>query len=123
MQLGPMILLHFRRSPNHVRQIVDCTINCVYDHNQGLLVVITHTNRSRCGRAADSLRRPRRAPFQLAQQLRRGGIMPSTESAALKAHYRSITDRLAANPEMGLAAMRSIFEELAVQAAEPEDVT
>ncbi|PYE15987.1 acetyl esterase/lipase [Williamsia limnetica] len=49
--------------------------------------------------------------------------MPSTESAALKAHYRSITDRLAANPEMGLAAMRSIFEELAVQAAEPEDVT
>lgn len=49
--------------------------------------------------------------------------MPSTESAALKAHYQSITDRLTTNPEMGLVAMRSIFEELAVQTAEPEDVT
>ena len=49
--------------------------------------------------------------------------MSSAESDALKAHFQSITDRMAANPEMGLVAMRSIFEELATRAKEPEDVT
>jgi monoterpene epsilon-lactone hydrolase len=49
--------------------------------------------------------------------------MSSAESEVLKAHFQSITERLAANPEMSLTAMRSIFEELAVNAKEPEDVT
>ncbi len=49
--------------------------------------------------------------------------MASTESAAQKSHYQSITDRMAADPGMDLAALRSIFEELADLAAEPEDVT
>ena len=49
--------------------------------------------------------------------------MPSAESEALRTLYQSITDRMAANPEMDLVALRSIFEELATMAKEPEDVT
>lgn len=49
--------------------------------------------------------------------------MPSAESDALRAHYQTITDRLAENPSMGLPAMRSIFEELAGLSREPEGVS
>ena len=49
--------------------------------------------------------------------------MPSTESESLRTHFQSMSDRLAANPEMDLPTLRAMLEELAVQAAEPTDVT
>lgn len=49
--------------------------------------------------------------------------MPSTESDALRAHYQSMTDRMAADPGMDLVTLRSMFEELADRAKEPEGVT
>ena len=49
--------------------------------------------------------------------------MPSTESDALREHFRSMNDRLAANPDMDLLTLRSMTEELADRAREPEDVT
>ncbi len=49
--------------------------------------------------------------------------MPSTESDALRAHFQSMADRMAADPNMGLVALRSMFEELADRAREPEGVT
>ena len=49
--------------------------------------------------------------------------MPSTESDALRAHFQSMSDRMAANPEMDLVTLRSMLEELGLRAAEPTDVT
>lgn len=49
--------------------------------------------------------------------------MASVESQPLKALYESIIGRMAANPDMDLLTMRSMFEELATMAQEPEDVT
>lgn len=48
--------------------------------------------------------------------------MPSTESDALRSHFQSMSDRVAANPEMDLVTLRSMMEELADRASEPEDV-
>jgi len=49
--------------------------------------------------------------------------MPSTEAESLRTHFQSMADRLAANPEMDLPTLRAMLEELALQAAEPTDVT
>jgi monoterpene epsilon-lactone hydrolase len=49
--------------------------------------------------------------------------MPSTESDALREHFQSMSDRMAANPEMDLVTLRSMLEELGGRAAEPTDVT
>ncbi len=49
--------------------------------------------------------------------------MASAESAVLKGLYESIIGRMAASPDMDLITMRSMFEELATMAREPEDVT
>jgi epsilon-lactone hydrolase len=49
--------------------------------------------------------------------------MPSSESDALRTHFQSMTDRMAANPEMDLTTLRSMLEELGARAAEPTDVT
>jgi acetyl esterase/lipase len=49
--------------------------------------------------------------------------MASADFDALRAHYQSMTDRMAANPEMDLAALRSMLEELATRAKEPEGVS
>jgi monoterpene epsilon-lactone hydrolase len=49
--------------------------------------------------------------------------MPSTESDALRAHFQSMADRTAANPEMDLSTLRGILEELHQRAAEPTGVT
>lgn len=49
--------------------------------------------------------------------------MPSTESDALRAHFQSMTDRMAANPEMDLVTLRSMLEELGARAGEPEGVS
>lgn len=49
--------------------------------------------------------------------------MPSTQSDALRAHFQSMNDRSAANPNMDLLTLRSMMEELADRAREPEDVT
>jgi monoterpene epsilon-lactone hydrolase len=51
------------------------------------------------------------------------GTMPSTESDALRDHFQSMSDRMAANPEMELRTLRSMLEELADRAAEPTQVT
>lgn len=48
--------------------------------------------------------------------------MPSTESDALRAHFQSMTDRMAANPDMDLVTLRSMLEELSARASEPEGV-
>ena len=49
--------------------------------------------------------------------------MPSTQSDALRDHFQSMSDRMAANPEMELRTLRSMLEELADRAAEPTHVT
>lgn len=49
--------------------------------------------------------------------------MPSTESDALRVHYQSMSARMAANPNMELVSLRSMFDEVACRSAEPEDVT
>lgn len=49
--------------------------------------------------------------------------MPSTESEALRDHFQSMSDRMAANPEMDLTTLRSMLEELSARAAEPTNVT
>lgn len=49
--------------------------------------------------------------------------MPSTESDALRAHFQSMADRTAANPEMDLTTLRGILEELHQRTAEPTGVT
>ena len=49
--------------------------------------------------------------------------MPSTESAALKKHFQSMTDRMTANPTMDLLTLRTMLEELHERAAEPTGVT
>lgn len=49
--------------------------------------------------------------------------MPSTQSDALRAHFQSMTDRMAADPEMGVDTLRSMLEEVSARAREPEDVT
>lgn len=49
--------------------------------------------------------------------------MPSAQSDALRAAFQSMTDRLAANPEMDLPALREMLEALSVCAGEPTDVT
>lgn len=49
--------------------------------------------------------------------------MPSPQSDALRAHFQSISDRIAANPAMDLMTLRGLFEELTERTAEPEDVT
>ena len=49
--------------------------------------------------------------------------MPTKESDALRALYASWAERLHANPEMGLDAMRDIFEAWHLPTAEPEGVT
>jgi len=48
---------------------------------------------------------------------------PSAESAALAALYSSWVERMAANPEMDLPAMRSMFEEWHLPTAEPVGVS
>ena len=49
--------------------------------------------------------------------------MPSADFDALRDHYQSMSDRMAANPEMDLVALRSMLEELATRAKEPEGVS
>jgi acetyl esterase/lipase len=49
--------------------------------------------------------------------------MPSTQSDALRALYQSMSDRMAANPDMDLVTMRSMLEEVAALTSEPENVT
>lgn len=49
--------------------------------------------------------------------------MPSKESDALRAHFQSMTDRMAANPQMDLVTLRATLEELHERAAEPTGVT
>ncbi|MBI3225441.1 MAG: alpha/beta hydrolase [Mycolicibacterium cosmeticum] len=49
--------------------------------------------------------------------------MASVESGLLKALYESIVGRMAADPDMDLVTLRSMFEELGSLAKEPEDVT
>lgn len=49
--------------------------------------------------------------------------MASTESDYLRALYQSWSDRIAANPEMGMEAMRDIFEEWHLPTREPEGVS
>ena len=49
--------------------------------------------------------------------------VPSTESDALRAHFQSMSDRLAANPGMDLLALRAMMNELGDRGAEPENVT
>ncbi|HEY2206279.1 MAG TPA: alpha/beta hydrolase [Pseudonocardia sp.] len=49
--------------------------------------------------------------------------MASTESDALRDHFRSMTERMAAQPDMDLTTLRSMLEELHVRAAEPTGVT
>jgi acetyl esterase/lipase len=49
--------------------------------------------------------------------------VPSKESDALRAHFQSMTDRMAANPEMDLVTLRGTLEELHERAAEPTGVT
>ncbi|MET1072916.1 MAG: alpha/beta hydrolase [Umezawaea sp.] len=49
--------------------------------------------------------------------------MPSTRSDALHDLLTSMTERTAANPEMGLPELRGILEELSTLAAEPTGVT
>jgi monoterpene epsilon-lactone hydrolase len=49
--------------------------------------------------------------------------MPSSQSDALRAHYQTMTDRMAADPEMDLVTLRSMLEELSGRAREPEGVT
>jgi acetyl esterase/lipase len=50
-------------------------------------------------------------------------LMPTKESDALRALYAGWAERLHANPEMGLDAMRDIFEAWHLPTAEPEGVT
>ena len=40
--------------------------------------------------------------------------MPSTRSDALRAQFRSMSDRFAANPGMDLVTLRSMMEDLAL---------
>ena len=49
--------------------------------------------------------------------------MASPESGALGALYKSMAERMAANPDMDLVSLRSLFEDLGGLATEPEDVT
>jgi acetyl esterase/lipase len=49
--------------------------------------------------------------------------VPSKESDALRAHFQSMTDRMAANPQMDLVTLRATLEELHERAAEPTGVT
>lgn len=49
--------------------------------------------------------------------------MATADPAALKGLYESIIGRMAANPDMDLVTMRSMFEELATASSEPEGVT
>ena len=49
--------------------------------------------------------------------------MPSPESAAITTLYKSWTERLAANPQMELVALREMAESWSLLASEPEDVT
>src|SRR5437016_4363745 len=49
--------------------------------------------------------------------------MPSTESGTLGALYTSWTERLAANPEMDLPALRDLFDGWGQVTAEPGGVT
>ncbi|MEV5302717.1 alpha/beta hydrolase [Amycolatopsis methanolica] len=49
--------------------------------------------------------------------------MPSVESDALRVHFNSFTERLAANPDADLATIRAMLEELHARSAEPTDVT
>jgi acetyl esterase/lipase len=49
--------------------------------------------------------------------------VPSQESDALRAHFQFMTDRLIADPEMDLATLRGMLEELGERAAEPTGVT
>ena len=49
--------------------------------------------------------------------------MASPESQVLRERYRSMTARMAADPQMDLTSMRSLFDEVVHLTAEPEDVT
>jgi acetyl esterase/lipase len=49
--------------------------------------------------------------------------VPSKESDALRAHFQSMSDRMAANPQMDLVTLRGTLEELHERAAEPTGVT
>lgn len=49
--------------------------------------------------------------------------MPSTESQALHTLLESMTRRMTGNPDMELATLRAIMDELAAQTAEPTGVT
>jgi monoterpene epsilon-lactone hydrolase len=49
--------------------------------------------------------------------------MPSTQSDALRAHFQSMSDRTAADPEMDLPTLRGMLEELHQRTAEPTLVT
>jgi acetyl esterase/lipase len=49
--------------------------------------------------------------------------VPSKESDALRAHFQSMSDRMAANPQMDLVTLRATLEELHERAAEPTGVT
>ena len=49
--------------------------------------------------------------------------MASEQSAYLRTLYQSFSDRLAAEPEMGLAALRDLFEGWHLATVEPEGVT
>lgn len=49
--------------------------------------------------------------------------MPSVESDALRLHFSSFTERLAANPDADLATIRRMLDELQVRSAEPTQVT
>jgi monoterpene epsilon-lactone hydrolase len=49
--------------------------------------------------------------------------MPSIESGALRAHYRALNERTAANPRIDLATLRDLFEGIHVLATEVPGVT
>ena len=49
--------------------------------------------------------------------------MPSKESDFLRLLYQEWSDRMAANPDMSLSDMRSLFDEWEKPTLEPEDVT
>ncbi len=49
--------------------------------------------------------------------------MASKESEALALHWRSLAERLAANPQLDILSMRAILDEIHLRAAEPTNVT
>jgi monoterpene epsilon-lactone hydrolase len=50
-------------------------------------------------------------------------MMPSTESAALRAHYQATNALLAASPELPLPIMRALLDDVHRCASEPEGIT